>query len=195
MRSRSASLLFVATLVAMGLPLLGGGCSSTPASAGSCAGVGGTIQECKQDWTAEQCANWNALQWNGSAWVHDPSKSCAQRGYAVLCANPGANTYAIDASNCEAGPAKDAGGGGGGDTGTGSCTEGWYRCDSDDRTILKCVGGAWTTATSCGCTVVESGNVRVTNCKASLTTTGGVDCSYAFVKCLSCTPGAGCQSQ
>jgi hypothetical protein len=165
------------------LVLLPQGCSTnTTGSGASCAGVGGTVEECKQDWSSAQCDAYNSIGYNGSSWVHD-SQSCTARGYTGLC---GDGTYTKDVSKCQVTPKIDAGSPGG-------CTEGNYKC-SGSTTIMHCVGGAWTVANACTCSVYM-GDPRkppyASTCKSG-SVTGGVDCSYAGVRCLTCTPGGAC---
>ena len=85
------------------------------------------------------------------------------------------------------------------DIGKGDCNgtaEGSYRC-SGALTVEVCRSGAWTSQTSCDCSV-SVGDPRKppypTNCKTIIGVANAAQCSYAGVACKECRPGAGCRN-
>ena len=88
--SRSSLLLSLMSVAA--LVLLVPACGGT----GSCVASGGIVDECKQDWTKEECDDWTRQGVNGSKWTFG-SKSCEELGFSVRCAD---GSYARTSATC-----------------------------------------------------------------------------------------------
>lgn len=52
---------------------------------GLCEGRGGIVDECKQGWTADECAEWDELEVNGASWEFYGSGTCEGRGFTTQC--------------------------------------------------------------------------------------------------------------
>lgn len=63
---------------------------------GSCVGTGGVVDECKQDWTKEECKDWDDQGVNGANWDW-AAKSCEARGYDVECSD---GSYVQSSADC-----------------------------------------------------------------------------------------------
>jgi hypothetical protein len=69
--------LLAATLLVLGA------CGGDPA--GACEGVAGTTKYCYDNYTADQCSDFEATQMNSANWLQYPGQTCATRG----CNHPG----------------------------------------------------------------------------------------------------------
>ncbi len=54
---------------------------------GACVGTGGLVDECKEDWTRGECAEWDDEEVNGASWSFHAASSCDALGYSVECAD------------------------------------------------------------------------------------------------------------
>lgn len=69
------------TLVALTLPWFASACDLP----GACVGTGGIVDECKEDWTQGECAEWDDEEVNGATWTFHAASSCDDLGYGVEC--------------------------------------------------------------------------------------------------------------
>lgn len=65
---------------------------------GSCVGTGGVIDSCKEEWTEDECDDWDAQEVNGSTWTWN-RKPCDDLGYTATCPD-GTHLLPADASSC-----------------------------------------------------------------------------------------------
>lgn len=80
--------VFLFALLIAGVLITGGcGDDSDDSSTGACVATGGMVNECKQNWTSGECADWNAQQVNGSTWTFHSGATCPGLGYSVQCPN------------------------------------------------------------------------------------------------------------
>ena len=56
---------------------------------GVCIGSGGALSspECKENWTKEECDDWDAQGINGADWTFNSSNSCSAQGYPEECSD------------------------------------------------------------------------------------------------------------
>lgn len=74
------------------LGMLGTACGG----AGACVATGGAVPECKQDWTEEECSDWNSQMVNGSRWDLK-SGTCEDNGFSVQCPD---GSWVRSSGNC-----------------------------------------------------------------------------------------------
>ena len=75
--------LFTASVFAF----LFGGCST---GSGTCIGIGGALTSgpvCKEDWTADECREWDQMEVNSADWTFNPWASCEDLGYTERCSD------------------------------------------------------------------------------------------------------------
>lgn len=63
---------------------------------GSCVASAGIVDECKQDWTRAECAEWDDIGVNGATWTWS-GRSCESRGFDVQCSD---GSYVRTSSDC-----------------------------------------------------------------------------------------------
>lgn len=81
--------------IALLITLVGGGCGGE----GLCIGTGGVIDECKEGFSQDECAEWDDLGVNGSTWTFARG-SCENQGFTVSC-GPGDWVTPADADICD----------------------------------------------------------------------------------------------
>lgn len=52
---------------------------------GLCEGTGGDVDECKEGWSKDECAEWDDLEVNGADWTFHGSGTCDGLGYTTEC--------------------------------------------------------------------------------------------------------------
>ncbi len=73
----------IAAPILVVLGVLFAGCGG---GSGSCFSSGGSPEECKPDWSEEECQNWDSTGVNGAHWSFSTS-SCDDLGFVVECAD------------------------------------------------------------------------------------------------------------
>ena len=63
---------------------------------GACVGAGGIVDVCKEDWTREECDEWDAEGVNGSSWSWQAG-SCESAGFSAQCED---GTWVYSSSDC-----------------------------------------------------------------------------------------------
>jgi hypothetical protein len=66
-------------------PLLGlllTGCGAS----GVCISEGGNVDECKEDWSSDECAEWDDLEVNGASWSFSGG-TCEDHGFSEQCSD------------------------------------------------------------------------------------------------------------
>jgi hypothetical protein len=73
----------------VGLAIASSGCNFS----GACVGIGGSVDECKDDWDRSDCDAWQDQQVSGNTWTFYPGETCAERGFSTPCDGGGYNSW------------------------------------------------------------------------------------------------------
>ena len=91
MKSQRVGSFITAVVVVFGFAL--GSCGGV---SGSCVGTGGIVDECKQDWTKDECSDWDDQGVNSANWDWS-LKSCEDRGFDIQCSD---GSYVQSSGDC-----------------------------------------------------------------------------------------------